>query len=128
MPTATLSAIRDRVMPMFEITVTEYESRCPAGYPNIIDSAEQGSIGIELDPSFALYFMTDGSDIVAEVYRRNSRTDARSSASQMRHGGAPLSDRRLVDETVSDQTLRNLVAELKSHFNQQPNLIHIVDS
>ena len=123
-----LSALRDRVKPMLEVAVEEYRERVPAGYPVIVDAVEQGVIGIELDPSYALYFTTDGTELFAEVYRRSPRTDSRSSASRQKEAGLPLHDRRALTAGASDQALRNLVAELMHHWNMQPGIIHVTDS
>ena len=124
----TTIGLRDRLLPMLRYVAREYALRTPDGYPEVIDEPAQGIVGLALDPSFTLFFTQgdDGWDI--QLTRRNARTDARSSASTMRHGGAPLRDSRTLPDDVSDQTLRNLIAELKSHFNQQPGLIHISDS
>ena len=124
----TTIGLRERLLPMLRYVAREYELRTPADYPEVIDEPAQGIVGLALDPSFTLFFtqQDDGWDV--QLTRRNARTDARSSASTMRHGGAPLRDSRTMPDDVSDQTLRNLIAELKSHFNQQPGLIHISDS
>ncbi len=120
--------IRSRILPMLQVAAEDYRGRVPAGYPVVVDVPEQGSVGLEVDPSYALYIVSDGDGVYADIYRRAPRNDARTSASQMRHGGAPFSDRRPLDATTSDQKLRNLVAELMMYFNQQPGLIHISDS
>ena len=124
----TSLSFRDRLLPMLTYTAREYAPRTPPGYPNVTDEPDQGMIGIALDPSYSLFFLQDTEGWTVEMTRRNPRTDARSSASSMRHGGAPLNDQRIVSADVNDQELRNLIAELKSYFNQQPGLIHISDS
>ncbi len=115
---------------MLRYVAREYDVRTPDGYPEVIDEPAQGIVGLALDPSFTLFFTRDveGRGWEVQLTRRNARNDARSSASTMRHGGAPLRDSRFLSDDVSDQTLRNVIAELKSHFNQQPGLIHISDS
>jgi len=113
---------------MFAYTATEYSYRTPPGYPLIVDTAEQGVVGLELDPSYAMYFMEQNGSLFVEFYTRNPRNDARTSASRMRHAGAPDVDRRQLTGPVSDQELRDLIAELKAKFNQQPNIIHISDT
>ncbi len=124
----TTIGLRERLLPMLRYVAREYESRTPVGYPEVTDEPAQGIVGLALDPSFTLFFTQEEAGWTVQLTRRNPRTDARSSASTMRHGGAPLNDTRSLPDDVSDQTLRNLIAELKSHFNQQPGLIHISDS
>jgi hypothetical protein len=123
-----LNDLRVRLLPMFEYVVTEYGYRTPPGYPLIVDTTEQGSIGLEIDPAYAIYFMEDGDGLAVEFYTRNPRNDARTSASRMRHGGAPDVDHRHLSEPITDQDLRDLIAELKAEFNQQPSLIHMSDT
>lgn len=115
------------MLPMMQVTAEQYRQRVPGGYPNLIDAVERGTFGIEIDPSHALFVTSNGSDLFAEVYRRNPRTDNRSSASRQKPAGVPFSDRHPLSVDVDDQTLRNLIAELMSYFNQQPGLIHITD-
>ncbi|MGC4192569.1 MAG: hypothetical protein QM589_15615 [Thermomicrobiales bacterium] len=122
-----LSEIRDRMVPMLQVAVEQYQRRVPAGYPHLVDAVENGTFGIEIDPSHALFVTSNGSDLFAEIYRRNPRTDNRSSASRQKPAGVPFSDRRPLPANVDDQALRNLVAELMSYFNQQPGMIHITD-
>lgn len=122
-----LSEIRDRMLPMMQVAAEQYQHRVPGGYPNLIDAVENGTFGIEIDPSHALFVTTNGTDLFAEVYRRNPRTDNRTSASRQKPAGVPFSDRRPLAANVDDQALRNLIAELMSYFNQQPGLIHITD-
>lgn len=124
----TLEGIRARVLPMLRLVAEEYAHRTPDGYPVVVDAVETGTVGIELDPSYALYFMTDGEETFAELYTRAARTDARSSASREKFSGIPFADRRPIPPDVSDQALRNLIAELRSRWNFQPGIIHISDS
>jgi hypothetical protein len=122
-----LRDIRDRVLPMFEIAAGQYRHRVPRGYPNVVDTPEQGLVGIELDPNHAL-FLTSGDDgLHAQVYRRLQRTDARAGANYQKYGGAPLADRRPLSTGVTDQELRNLIAELMSYYNQQQTILYITD-
>lgn len=123
-----LAGIANRVEPMFAQVLEDYRHRVPAGYPNISGNSARGSFGIQLDPSFALFFVNDGEGLFADMSYRSSRTDARSSASREKFAGMPVFDRRPIQATISDQELRNLVAELLSRFNMQPLLIHITDS
>ncbi len=127
MSVETLSAIRERMLPMLELTAENYRLRVPAGYPHLVDTPEQGVLGLEIDPSHALYLTTDGADCYAEVYRRSPRTDNRNTASREKFAGVPFNDRVKLGPEVTDQALRNLIADLMSYFNQQPGLIHITD-
>ncbi len=90
MSVAMLSGIRDRVLPMFEIAAEQYRARVPAGYPVVVDTPEQGVVGLEIDPSYAIYVTSDGADLFAEVYRRSPRTDQRSSAGRQKESGVPF--------------------------------------
>jgi hypothetical protein len=126
--TDLLSGLRDRLRPMLDFAAESYRERVPAGYPVIVDAVEQGVVGLELDPSYALYFTTDGTELFAEVYRRSPRTDSRSSSSRQKQAGLPLHDRRTLPAGISDRALRNLIAELMHHWNVQPGIIHISDS
>jgi hypothetical protein len=123
-----LSGIRDRMLPMMDIASARYADRVPAGYPHVIDNVEQGTFGLEIDSSHALYITSNGTDLFAEVYRRSPRIDNRASASRQKPSGVPFSDRRPLANDVDDETLRNLIAELMSYFNLQPGLIHITDT
>ncbi len=123
----SLSAIRDRLLPMMEVTLDQYRGRVPRGYPHTIDTPQQGVVGLEIDPSHALYLTSDGVDMFAEIYRRAPRTDNRSGAGREKFSGLPFNDRRPIRADVTDQDLRNLLADLMSYFNSQPNLIHITD-
>lgn len=123
-----LAGIVNRVEPMFEQVLEDYKHRVPDGYPNISGSSASGNYGLQLDPSFALFFVNDGEGLFADMNYRSSRTDARSSASREKFAGMPVFDRRPIEPTISDQELRNLLAELLARFNMQPLLIHITDS
>ena len=123
-----LSDLRDRLLPMLEIAAENYRDRVPSGYPVVVDAPEQGVVGLEIDPSYALYFTSDGAQLYAEIYRRSPRTDSRSSASRQKEAGVPFHDRRTLSADVSDQGLRNLIAELQFSWNIQPGVIHITDS
>ena len=123
-----LGQVRERMLPMLHFAAEEYRHRTPEGYPVIVDTVEDGTIGIELDPNYALYIVTDGRQLFADLYYRSPRNDARSSASREKFGGLPFEDRRPLHADVSDQSLRNLIAELMSRWNAQPGIIHITDS
>lgn len=123
----SLQAIRDRALPLFEVAADQYRHRVPRGYPNVIDSPERGVIGLEIDVNHAVFLTSDGQDLFAEIYRRPQRTDNRSGANYQKYGGVPFNDRRPVSPDVTDQDLRNLVAELMSYFNQQQTILYITD-
>lgn len=119
--------LRQRLLPLLRVAAEQYESRVPVGFPNIVDDPGQGLIGLQIDPDFALYVHDDDGELSSEIYRRFSRTDNRSSAGWQKYGGQPYIDRRPLGRVVSDQTLRNLIAELMSYYNQQPGLLYITD-
>lgn len=123
-----LEQLRERMLPMLRLVAEEYEPRVPEGYPIIVDSAANGVIGIEIDPNYALYVTSDGNELFVDYYVRSSRIDARSSASREKFSGSPLYDRRPLSPYVTDQQLRNMIAELMARHNYQPGLIHISDS
>ncbi len=122
-----LRAIRDRVVPMFEVAADQYRHRVPRGYPDVIDTPEKGIIGFAIDVNHALFMTSDGQDLFAEIYRRTQRTDARAGAGYQKYGGLPFNDRRPLSADATDQDLRNLLAELMSYFNQQQTLLFITD-
>ena len=57
-----LAQVRERMLPMLRLVAEEYRPRVPEGYPIIVDSVANGVIGIEIDPSYALYITSDGKD------------------------------------------------------------------
>lgn len=122
-----LQDIRNRILPMMEHAREQYTGRVAQGYPVIVDEVDRGTVGLELDPNFALYITDEGGNLSAEVYRRLSRTDNRANAGRQKYGGAPLSDRRPLPADVDDQTLRNLIAELQNYLNFQPGYLFITD-
>lgn len=123
----SLSAIRDRMLPMLEVAADQYRGRAPRGFPNVVDAPEQGLFGLEIDPSHALYVTTDGEELFAEVYRRSPRTDNRAGAGRQKPAGVPFNDRRPLPPDITDQDLRNILADLMSYFNNLPNLLYITD-
>ncbi len=123
-----LSRVRDRILPMLRFAAEEYRHRTPEGYPVVVDTTDQGTVGLELDPDHALYVVSDGERLYADLYYRSMRNDARSSASREKFAGLPFNDRRPLAPEISDQGLRNLIAELMSRWNFQPGIIHITDS
>lgn len=128
MSVEVLSSIRDRFLPMLSYAQQEYGFRVPSGYPVIHDDVKRGVIGIELDPGNSLNITTDGEKLYADVTFRSTRFDARSSAGREKFAGQSIIDRRELSLDVSDQALRNLLAELMSRWNSQQLLIHITDT
>lgn len=124
----TVQGIRERMLPMLQVVADEYRFRVPTGYPFIVDLPEQSTIGLELDPGHSLFIVAEDGQLFADTYYRSTRYDARSSASREKFGGLPVGDRRMIDPGVSDQGLRNLIAELCSRFNSQQLIIHITDT
>ncbi len=126
---AALRRLRDRILPMLQEVAKEYETRTGPGYPVIMNDVDFGGyFGIMLDPAYGLYFMTDGQQIFAQINMVGWRNDVRSSANKEKFSGLPFGGVRPVPETLTSQQLRNLLAELLSHWNMQPLLIHHTDS
>lgn len=123
-----LTTIRDRFLPMARYVQQEYQYRVPAGYPIVHDDANRGVTGLELDPSHSIYLTSDGDAMFAELTFRSSRYDARSSAGREKFGGRNVVDRRPLPADVTDQALRNMLAELMSRWNSQQTIIHITDT
>jgi hypothetical protein len=122
-----LNDLRQRLIPMLQAAAVQYANRVPSGYPSVVDAPQTGTVGIELDPSHALYFVQEADGVTARMYRRSSRTDARASAGRQKYGGVPFSDTRPLSPEVGDQELRNLIAELMSWYNYQPGVLYITD-
>jgi hypothetical protein len=123
-----LQQVRDRVIPMLRLVAEEYRPRVAEGYPIVVDSVQDGLVGLEIDPNYALYFATDGNELFTDVYFRSSRNDVRSSAMREKFSGRPIYDRRPLSPSITDVQLRNLIAELMMRHNYQPGLVHISDS
>lgn len=128
MATQLAQDIRDRVLPMLQVAARNYMDRVPAGYPIVVDAPAQGILGLEIDPGHSLYFVEDGGALYADFYYRSTRWDTRSSASREKFAGASMQDRRELDRDVSDQALRNLIAELGQRFQTQQLFIHTTDT
>jgi hypothetical protein len=123
----TLGDIRSRLVPMLEVVAEQYEGRVPRGFPHVINDPTRGLVGLEIDAAHALYVTSESDGNYAEFYRRDPRTDNRSGASREKFAGQPYYDRRKLSDDMSDQALRNLIAEVMSHFNMQPGLLYITD-
>lgn len=128
MPVEQLAEMRDRILPMLRYVAEEYRGRVPQGYPVIVDAPERAAVGIELDPSHALYLTSDGDAVTVNLSYRSSRYDNRSSASREKYAGMPINDGRALPVDVDDQTLRNLVAELTSRWNYGQTVVHLTDT
>ena len=106
----------------------EYGYRVPAGYPVIHDDVTRGVVGIELDPNHSAFITTDGERFYADLVYRSQRTDNRSSGGWEKFGGENVNDRRELPEPLTDQYLRNLLAELMSRWNSQQTILYFTDS
>jgi hypothetical protein len=113
---------------MLQAVVVEYDARTPRGYPSILDATERGTVGLQLDPSHALYFVSDGEQIYVDFYYRSSRIDARTSGGWEKFSGLPVDQRRVVNPDATVLELRNLISELLHRYNYQPGLIHMTDT
>lgn len=128
-PLTRLEAIRARVMPILQSIKTEYTGRTRNGYPAIVDNIRPGGVfGLNLDPGWAVYFMTDGASVFAELHETALRTDTLSMANVEKFAARPEIDRRDVDATWQDSDFRNLVSELLHGWNYQQLRIYRVDS
>lgn len=126
---ARLNEIRARVMPILQSIKTEYTGRTRNGYPAIVDNVSPGGVfGLNLDPGWAVYFMTDGTSVFAELHETSLRTDTLSMANVEKFAARPEIDRREIDETWDDGDFRNLVSELLHLWNYQQLRIYRVDS
>ncbi len=127
MSVQALAGVRARMLPMLQVAAEQYRERVPDGYPVVVDSVDNGVIGIEFDPNYALYVSSEGDGLYADIYRRAPRIDNRSSASREKFAGLPFDERRPLEPDVSDQVLRNLIHELMHYWNAQPNVIFVTD-
>lgn len=126
---AQLEAIRARVMPILQSIKTEYTGRTRDGYPSIVDNVPRGGVfGLTLDPGWAVYVMTDGKTVFAELHKTSLRTDTLSMANVEKFAAQPTIDQREIDETWRDSDFRNLVSELLHAWNYQQLRIYRVDS
>ena len=126
--TAELATLRERMLPMLKVIAREYVTRTDPGYPIVLDNLESGYFGIMIDPQYALYIMTDGETVFAQLSMVGWRTDVRSSASKEKFTNLPFEGQRPVSNALSDNQLRNLLAELLAYWNTQPLMIRVTDS
>jgi hypothetical protein len=128
-PLARLTRIRASVLPILQAINAEYAKRVRQGYPMIVDNIERGGVfGLNLDPGYGLYFMTDGTDVYAELHRVHLRTDTLAAANAERFAGRPEIKRIDIDPDDDDLDYRNLVSRLLSLWNYQQLMINRVDS
>ncbi|RIK41865.1 MAG: hypothetical protein DCC58_11860 [Chloroflexi bacterium] len=128
-PIARLGEIRATVLPILEEVQAEYAPRVRQGYPRIIDNVERGGVvGMNLDANFGVYFMTDGSDVYAELHTLALRTDTLSMANAEKFSGRPQHERVTIGADWNDLSYRNLIARLLSAWNYQQLAIFRVDS
>jgi hypothetical protein len=124
-----LENIRTRVLPILEAMQSAYDGRVRKGYPTIVDNVQRGGVfGLNLDPGFGVYFMTDGETLFAEIHRVSLRGDTLSAANREKFSGSPVQERHDIDESWTDIQLRNLISELLSRWNTQQTVIYRVDS
>ncbi|HQZ89364.1 MAG TPA: hypothetical protein PLR44_04870 [Thermomicrobiales bacterium] len=124
-----LQTLRSRILPLLEAVKAEYTGRAAVGYPVVIDNiARSGVFGITLSPGFGLYFMTDGTNLIAETQWMQLRVDALSMANNQRYGGRPEVVREDIDETFGPSDARRLVSRLQNRWNRQQTRIYRVDS
>ena len=128
-PIERLGEIRTTVLPLLESVQAEYTPRVRRGYPHIIDNvAGSGVFGPNLDANFGVYFMTDGTDVYAELHNMALRTDTLSMANAEKFGGRPKHERVDIGDDWTDLDSRNLVSRLLSLWNYQQLAIFRVDS
>ena len=126
---AALTQARNRVLPIMQQVVAEYEGRTRRGYPRVIDNVERGGVfGLTLDPGYAVYILTDGTAIFAELHATHPRSDTLSAANVEKFAGRPTITRMDVDETWNDRDYRNLISMLLNRWNYQQLRVFRVDS
>lgn len=129
-----LKQLRPIVMPMLEAFQEQYTNRVRPGYPTIVDNIEHGGVfGINLDPGFGAYFMTDGSSVFAEVHRISQRSDTLSAANYEKFAGRPVQERIDLDFSGTpgfDWALqaRNVLSRLLNAWATQQTFLYRVDS
>lgn len=125
-----LQDLRFYVMPILEAFKEQYEGRVRPGYPTLVDNVEHGGVfGINLDPGFGVYFMTDGTSVYAELHRVSLRNDTLSAANYEKFAGRPVQQRIALDlEGDIGTQSRNIVSRLLNAWNTQQTFIYRVDS
>ena len=131
---ARLRQLRGIAMPMLEACRDQYVNRVRTGYPTLVDNVEHGGVfGINLDPGFGAYFMTDGQSVYAELHRVSLRTDTLSAANYEKFSGSPVQERIDLALDADPGTLwvrqsRNVISRLLSAWTSQQTLLFRVDS
>ena len=93
-----LKRLQPVVTPMLEACAEQYADMGRPGYPQLVDTVERsGVFGINLDPGFGAYFMTDGESVYAEIHRVALRTDTLSAANYEKFSGSPVQERIELD-------------------------------
>lgn len=125
-----LRDLRASTMPILRAVKQEYENRARRGYPTLIDNVERGGVfGINFDPGFGIYFMTDGSRVFAELHRVDLRTEALSAANYEKFSGSPAQQEFPIDLDGDTATqARNLVSQLLHAWINQQTFKYRVDS
>lgn len=124
-----LRSLRDRMIPMFEALVEEWDNRTEPGFPVIYDNVDAaGYFGINLDPGYGLFVMIDDGQIFAQLNVIAWRTDVRSAANREKFSNLPAGGLKPVGPEMTDNELRNLISELLAHWNVQPLVIRVTDS
>jgi hypothetical protein len=124
-----LRSLRDRMVPMFEALVEEWDNRTEQGFPVIYDNVESaGYFGINLDPGYGLFIMIEDGQIMAQLNVIAWRTDVRSAANREKFSSLPTGGLKPVSPAMTDNELRNLISELIAHWNVQPLVIRVTDS
>jgi hypothetical protein len=125
-----LKQLKMIAMPMLEACRERYENRVRTGYPTLVDNIERGGVfGINFDPGFGAYFMTDGQSVYGELHRVSLRTDTLSAANYEKFAGRPVQER--IDLDLSGDVVRqtrNLVSRLLNAWTSQQTLLFRVVS
>ena len=123
-----LEQVRERMLPMLRLVAEEYRPRVPEGYPIIVDSVANGVIGIEIDPSYALYITSDGKELFADYYCAlvpNRRPLLGQSREVLRFSDVRPSP---VLAVYHRPAIAKHDRRAHGRHNYQPGLIHISDS
>ncbi|MFW6074963.1 MAG: hypothetical protein ACOC9Y_05160 [Chloroflexota bacterium] len=125
-----LQTLRRDVMPLLKAAKEQYTGRVRNGYPTLLDNVDRGGIfGINLDPGFGLYFMTDGAEVYAEIHRVHLRTDTLSAANYEKFAGRPQQERYEIDfDRNTVRQARNLLSHLLNYWTTQQTFVYRVDS
>ena len=95
----------------------------------LFDNIRQGGVfGLNLDANHGIYFMTDGTDVYADLHSMSLRSDTLSMANVEKFGGRPSHERIDIGDDLTDVDYRNLVSRLLSIWNYQQLAIFRVDS